>query len=386
MLEKITLEPQICSRCVMDTTAKDIIFDDLGICNFCKDYENRMDYLNGRIQKNSLNISKLVQKIKQDGAKQQYDCIVGVSGGVDSSWVLVKAIELGLRPLAVHLDNGWNSELAQKNIEGLVTKLGVDLYTKVLDWKEFRDLQESFFNADVLDIELLTDNFLVELNFQQAKKYKCKYILSGSNTATEGIPMPVNWAASSKYNKSAIKNIWKRKGKGYKLRSISIFSLYQYYWNVHFRGTTWIRFLDYLNYEKASALEHLQSEYGYVPYIYKHYESVFTRLYQGIILPKKFNVDKRKNHLSALIMSGEITREEAMNQLMQIPFESTSDMQMDEDFFLKKFKWSKEMFMEYLLRPEVDMDSYGRDIDYLKFVRPLKNFLKPVLKLNQKNE
>ena len=379
MVTKISSETKVCSRCVMDTTAEGITFDDLDVCNFCKDYENKMDYLKALRERNRLNISELVESIKRDGSKAQYDCIVGVSGGVDSSWVLVKAVELGLRPLAVHLDNGWNSELAQKNIENLVTKLGIDLYTKFLDWKEFRDLQESFFQADVLDIEILTDNFLVELNFKQARKYNCKYILSGSNTATEGIPMPANWAASSKYNESAIKNIWEQKGKGYKLKSISILSLHQYYWNVHFRGVSWIRFLDYLNYEKANALNHLQNEYGYVPYIYKHYESVFTRLYQGIILPQKFNVDKRKNHLSALIMSGEITREQAMLQLREIPFESESAMQTDQDFFLKKFRWSRSQFEQYLRRPEIALETYGNDIDLLKHLRPIKKVLRSII-------
>ena len=179
----------------MDNSAFGIEFDEKGICNFCTQYEDSVSTLK---DKNSLRIQSLedlVKKIKADGLNKPYDCIVGVSGGVDSSWVLVKAIDLGLRPLAVHLDNGWNSELAQQNIEELVKRLDVDLFTKVLDWNEFRDLQESFFNADVIDIEILTDNFLVELNFKKAREYGCKYILSGSNTATEGIPMPVNWAA-----------------------------------------------------------------------------------------------------------------------------------------------------------------------------------------------
>lgn len=362
----------------MDTTANDIEFDEDGVCNFCKSYEQRIIHINSNREQSDKYLLELVQKIKRDGENERYDCIVGISGGVDSSWVLVQAVKLGLRPLAVHLDNGWNSELAQKNIENLVNRLGVDLYTKVLDWNEFRDLQKSFFDADVLDIELLTDNFLVELNYQQAKKYKCKYILSGSNTATEGIPMPTNWAAQSKYNKSAIQNIWKKKGKAYRLKTIKMLSLGQYHWNVHVRKTKWIRFLDLMDYEKGAAIRHLEDDYGYVPYLYKHYESVFTRIYQGIILPRKFNVDKRKNHLSAEIMAGEITRPQALEQLKGIPFSSASEMQADEDFFLKKFNWSKLQFDEYLARPEVRLGSYGSDIDLLKYVRPIRNFYRSI--------
>lgn len=197
----------------MDTTAKGIVFDADGICNYCKSYETLRASIDLDEDVKRAKLEKLLSDIKTQGIGKKYDCIVGVSGGVDSSWVLVKAVELGLRPLAVHMDNGWNSELAQQNIEQLVKKLNVDLYTHVLDWKEFRDLQESFFNADVLDLELLTDNFLVSLNFEQAAKWGTKFILSGSNTVTEGIPMPSNWAAVNKFDKKNILNIWKQKDR-----------------------------------------------------------------------------------------------------------------------------------------------------------------------------
>ena len=314
--------------------------------------------------------------IKSQGKGERYDCIVGVSGGVDSSWVLVKAVDLGLRPLAVHMDNGWNSELAQQNIEHLVKKLSVDLYTNVLDWNEFRDLQESFFDADVIDLELLTDNFLVGLNFEQAKKWKTKFILSGSNTVTEGIPMPSNWAAINKYDKNQIYNIWKQKGKGYPFRTISPFSLNAFFFNSYIRGIKWHRFLDLLDYKKSLAVERLVKDFGYVPYPYKHYESVFTRLYQGVILPKKFGVDKRKNHLSALIMDGDLGREMALDMLNQLPYPSETEMQADIAYFLKKFNWTKDQFEAYLNRPEVAHSNYGGDTDLMAPLRRLKKIMK----------
>jgi len=174
----------------MDTTAEDIIFDEHGNCNFCEDFIKK---LKNPIKKVNLNLEEFVQKIKEDGKGKNYDCIVGVSGGVDSSYTLVKVKELGLRPLAVHMDNGWNSELAVSNIKNLIEKLDVELYTHVIDWSEYRQLMQSFFDADVIDVELLYDNAMLAVNYKLANRYGVKYILSGSNIATEGMKIPNNW-------------------------------------------------------------------------------------------------------------------------------------------------------------------------------------------------
>lgn len=367
---------KVCTRCVMDSTASGIFFDDDGICNYCKSYESVRSIVDVDLETKAIRLNQLLEEIKAQGKGKRYDCIVGVSGGVDSSWVLVMAVELGLRPLAVHMDNGWNSELAQQNIENLVKRLNVDLYTHVLDWNEFRDLQESFFDADVIDLELLTDNFLVGLNFEQASKWQTKFILSGSNTVTEGIPMPANWAAVKKYDKTNIINIWKQKGKGYPFTTISPFSLSNFYYNLYVRKIKWYSFLDLLEYKKSFAVERLVKDFGYVPYPYKHYESVFTRLYQGVILPRKFGVDKRKNHLSALIMDGDMSREAALSMLEQLPYPNETDMQADIVYFLKKFNWTIEKFEEYLKRPEIPHMHYGTDADLkaplLKFKKLIK--------------
>jgi len=356
----------------MDSTAAEIEFDAAGICNYCKAYEALMVSIGADDSCKKRAVSKLVSEIKTQGKGKKYDSIVGVSGGVDSSWVLVRAVELGLRPLAVHMDNGWNSELAQRNIERLVKNLNVDLYTHVLDWNEFRDLQESFFDADVIDLELLTDNFLVGLNFAQAAKWRTKFILSGSNGVTEGVPMPPNWAATNKYDKTNICNIWKQKGKGYRFRTINPFSLYAFYFNWYMRGIKWVRFLDLLDYKKSIAVKRLVDDFDYRPYPYKHYESVFTRLYQGVILPRKFGVDKRKNHLSALIMDGDLTRQNALDLLNELPFLSESDMQDDIAYFLKKFNWTSGQFEAYLSRPEIPHIHYGTDMDLLAPIRKLR--------------
>ncbi|MCJ8347863.1 N-acetyl sugar amidotransferase, partial [bacterium] len=178
----------------MDSSVKDIVFDDDGFCNYCNDYLIRCAHIvNKEPGKRKAELDSLINKIDQDGKNKKYDCIVGVSGGVDSSWALIKAVEMGLRPLAVHMDNGWNSELAQNNIENLISILDVDLYTHVINWNEYKGLMQSFFDADVIDVELLYDNAMLAVNYQLAHKYGIKHILSGCNMATEGIYIPTGW-------------------------------------------------------------------------------------------------------------------------------------------------------------------------------------------------
>lgn len=363
----------------MDTSAPDIRFDENGFCNYCDDFlKKAKPILDENPDKKRENLNHLIVEIKRKGEGKPYDCIIGVSGGVDSSYVLVKAVELGLRPLAVHLDNGWNSELAQNNIERLIKKLDVDLYTYVIDWNEFRELQESFFKSDVVDIELLTDNALVAINYRQARKYGIKYIISGSNTATEGMKMPSTWAAVNKFDKKNILEIWKKFGKGYSLKSFPIYSTFDAIIDTFIRKIQWNRFLDLLDYQKSVALDLLSSQYGYVPYPYKHYESIFTRMYQGIILPEKFNVDKRRNHLSALILSGDMSRDEALKLLENIPYPHENERHKDLDYFLKKFEWSVEQFDEYIQRPAIPHDAHGTELLAPKFYQVFDGVLRRV--------
>ena len=226
----------------MDTTASDIQFDKDGFCNYCHDFITRQNNL-----KNSdLNLSKLINEIKNKGKKLKYDGIVGVSGGVDSSFSLIKACEHGLRPLAVHLDNGWNSELAQFNISNLVRKYNVDLYTHVIDWKEYRNFQEAFLLANVIDLELLMDNAMLSVNYKLANKYNIKYILSGTNTSTEGFKIPYNWSWF-KNDARNIKNIGK-KFKKQKIKTFPTFGTFDFIRYELFKKIKWILFPDYFEY------------------------------------------------------------------------------------------------------------------------------------------
>lgn len=346
-----------CARCIMDESAKDIVFDEQGICNYCKGFEEKTAKHFAPSEEERLKrLNNLVASVKASSKGRKYDCIVGLSGGVDSSWSLVQAVKLGLKPLAVHMDSGWNSELAQNNIANLVRKLHVDLHTHVIDWPEIRGLMEAFFASDVIDVEVLYDNAMLAVNYQQARKHGLKYILAGTNIATEGVDIPKGWNWH-KADRKNIVGISKRFG-GPKLKtfpSIGTFDMVRYL-TVH--KIRWVSFLDYLNYRKEDALAVLQAEYGYKPYAYKHYESVFTRFYQGYLQPYKFGVDKRKPHLSSLIMGGEMTREQALERAAGIAYPSEKEMETDRLYFMKKMGWSEEKFADYIARPEKPHDMY----------------------------
>jgi N-acetyl sugar amidotransferase len=348
---------QVCSRCVMDTSATDISFDENGVCNYCTEFLARSGHI---LHKDPLQrtqeLNAFVAKVKEEGKGKPYDCIIGVSGGVDSSWVLVQAVKLGLRPLAVHMDNGWNSELAQNNIANLVRGLGVDLHTHVIDWNEYKKLMQAFFDANVIDIELLYDNAMLAVNYQQAAKYKTKFILSGSNQATEGMRMPKAWNWL-KFDKRHIKGLAKRGGVTC-LETFPTIGTLQFVWFEFVRRIHWVPFLDYFDFNKNVAMDILQSNYGYKPYPYKHYESIFTRFYQGYILPKKFLVDKRRLHLSTLVASGQMDRNEALMDLEGIPYPAVESLEEDKRYFLKKMGWSPEQLEKYIASPSIQHSEY----------------------------
>lgn len=348
-----------CARCVMDESANDIHFDALGQCNYCTDMLNKLEsFQPSNPDDLKVKFDKLLSKIKKAGKGKRYDCIVGVSGGADSAYVLYLAKQHGLRPLAVHMDNGWNSELAVNNIENLVRKLGVDLYTHVINWKEYRALQQAFFDADVIDIELLYDNAMIAVNYELATKYGIHYILAGTNTTTEGMRMPTqwNWFKFDKKNIYAIADRSK-----VKIKSMPTISVFGYAWYRFVRHIEWVDFLDYVDYYKPTCLQELQAKIGYRPYPYKHYESIFTRFYQGYLLPQKFGVDKRRLHLSTLICSGQMTRGEAKKLLGELPYPDIDDLKSDIDYFLKKMNWTQLDLDDYLSRAQTPHSFYSSD-------------------------
>lgn len=367
---------KVCSRCVMDTSAADIEFDDKGVCNFCQGFEDRLKKTEFpgdaeiKTQKD-----KLIRSIKEAGKGKRYDCIVGVSGGADSSWALFQVVKSGLRPLAVHMDNGWDREIAANNIENLVCKLRVDLYTYVIDWEEYRALMQAFFDADVIDVELLYDNAMLAVNYNQALKNNVGYILAGTNLSTEGMEIPKNWNCF-KWDKKNIYAINRKFGHGRKIKTFPAIGFAKWFYALYLQRIKWVSFLDYLEYDKAKCMEILEKEMGFKPYPYKHYESIFTRFYQGYILPVKFGIDKRKVHLSSLIISKQITRDEALKILEEIPYPTGDVLKDDIEYFIKKMNWQDQDLADYLSRPEIPHAQYGSEEYKWKFCSKLNSFRK----------
>lgn len=364
-----------CIRCVMATDAAGISFDGMGHCNYCSDMLEKLRNSHNRESKDpSLHLSALVEKIRQDGRGKPFDCIVGVSGGADSSYALYLAKQQGLRPLAVHMDNGWNSELAVNNIERLLRSLKVNLYTHVVDWREYRALQQAFFDADVIDVELLYDNAMLAVNYHLAARYGIKYILSGSNTSTEGMRVPGNY----NWNKFDRKNIISIAARGgVKVKSLPTIGVLGFAYHRFFKGIRWVPFLDYIDYDKEACMDFLVERLGYRKYPYKHYESVFTRFYQGYLLPRKFGVDKRRLHFSSLICSGQMERAHAKKLLEQSPYPDPDDLDMDIAYFLRKMDWTAAQLDEYLLRPPRPHSDFGSEAEIYKRLRSVaKSFIR----------
>lgn len=348
---------QICTRCIMDTSASDIVFDRDGVCSYCSEFIDRSGHLRNREPAElTRTLDTLIAKVKASGRGKRYDSVVGVSGGVDSSWALVQAVKLGLRPLAVHMDNGWNSELAQNNIANLVRSLRVDLHTHVIDWHEYRGLMQAFFDADVLDVELLYDNAMMAVNYQQAARHSVKYLLAGTNQATEGMRFPPGWNWL-KFDKKNIKGLARRFGN-IRLNTFPSIGTLGYVSYQMIRGIKWVSFIDFFEYNKLEALTVLERDYGYKPYPYKHYESIFTRFYQGYILPNKFGVDKRRLHFSTLVASGQMTRDEAMRNCEGVAYSSSKALEEDKQYFVKKMGWTPGDLDNYIKRPEKPHAAY----------------------------
>lgn len=349
---------QICTRCVMDTTDPDIIFDEKGVCNHChsRDENIRRNVFPGSAGKKRL--EKIINKIKKDNKNKKYDCVIGVSGGVDSTFTAYKVIEYGLRPLAVHLDNGWDSELSIKNVENICRKLKIDLHTIVLDWDEFKDLQISFLKASTPDSEIPSDHAIVAAMLKTAKMVNVKYIFTGYNVHTE-THLPSTWSQGH-FDWGYIKNIQKRFGS-IQLQTFPHLNLTNFLF-INSIAKRYINILNYLDYSKRDVMPILERELGWQYYGGKHYESIYTRWYQGYWLPMKFGYDKRRSHMSSLICSGEMTRAEALESLSNPTYPSVLQKE-DSAYVLKKFDMTADQLDALLNLPNKsywDYPSYGQ--------------------------
>lgn len=345
-----------CSRCLMDSRVAGFALRSDGFCSFCSAYgaTSQAATRAGR----EIDASHIVESIRRS-ATGQYDCLVGLSGGLDSSWSLVLAVRLGLRPLVVHMDNGWNSALAERNIHNLVRNLNVDLDVHVMNWQTYRSLMLAFLQSDVIDIELLYDNAMIAVNYAAARGHGLRFIITGSNTSTEGMPMPPGWNWDKRDGRN-IRAIGAAHGVSIP-RSYPVITSAGWARETILRRIRWINLLDFVGYDREEALETLVKEFGFTPYPHKHYESTFTRFYQGFLLPGKFGVDKRLLHYSNLILAGQISREEAVASMSQDPYPSVDLLKRDTDFFLKKVGWNRGDLERYMARPGRPHDFFSSD-------------------------
>lgn len=317
---------QMCTHCVMDTTDSKITFDENGVCDHCRTFYRDIQPAWHPDAQSEAELMKIVEKIKKEGRGKDFDCIMGMSGGIDSSYLTYIAKEkLGLRPLVFHVDAGWNSQLAVNNIERLVDKLGLDLYTEVINWEEMKDLQLAYFKAGVPNVDTPQDHAFFATMYKFAAKYKVKYILTGANYSTECVRNPVEWMYYQSDSRQ-LKDIHRRFGK----IPLKTFPVTNILWHKvylrYMRGITLIKPLDYIPYVKEDAMKFLMDEFGWQQYPQKHFESRFTKFYESYWLYKKFGYDTRRVQYSSLILTGQMSREEAVERLKNPPYDPETIM------------------------------------------------------------
>lgn len=373
---------QQCAVSVMDTIEDpNITFDKYGVCHYYHEYKTTETNQVFRGEEGKRKLQYDIDEVKKAGKGKPYDCILGLSGGVDSTYLCLLAKEFDLRPLIVHCDNGWNSELAQHNIEQTVKRLNFDLYTYVINWAEFRELQLSYLKASVVDIEVLTDHAFMAVLYKQARNWNIKYVLAGMNVVTEQV-LPRYWIFNKRdaVNIKAIQNQFGTKP----IKTFKTFPFLDYRTEKYCREVLKMKVLtplNYVDYQYDKVKERIQSELSWRDYGGKHYESVWTRFYQGYILPKKFNIDKRKAHLSNLIFSGQKTKQEALKVLKQ-PTIPEHLLREDYEYVIKKFGLDLASFEAIMEQPRREHSDYPTQQGfwskhpYLKSLKPLIDVVK----------
>ena len=372
---KLTLnDKQIisCTRCILDSIDDaEIVLDINGICNHCLSYnENYSKYYRGN-EMDLQTFHNWINRVKVDGKNSKYDVLIGLSGGVDSTYVAYLCWKYGVRALVVHLDNGWNSELSVVNIKNTLKITGFDLITYVINWNEFRDLQRAYFKAHVVDIEALTDHAIGSVLEQIANENAIKYIFDGSSITTEG-RLPSSWV-HNKSDSINIRSIHKKFGE-LPLKTFPIKNVWKKM--ICKSKVTSIPILDYYPYNKIDAKKLIAKEFQWRDYGGKHYESIFTRFYQAYILPRKFGIDKRKSHYSTLICAGQLSRESALKLVAEDTYNDAKTLKSDYSFVLKKLGFTIDEFEKYIEMPRIEHNNYQSIDNYLKIPRKIYRRIK----------
>ncbi len=365
---------KICKKCVMDTTDPNIVFDENGVCNHCNNYLKNIKPFLEKNEKRAEILDKTINQIKNSNENKEFDCVIGVSGGVDSSYMLHLAVtKFNLRPLVFHVDAGWNSLVAINNIEKLIDKLNLTLHTNVIYWPEMRDLQLSFFKAQVPHLDTPQDHAFFASTYNYCAKYKINHILNGGNYATECVREPLEWHyhASDLYHLKSIHNIFgERNLDKFPLCGIFKYKLFYRY----FKNIKVFQPLNYINYNKKDAMDILQKKYDWQPYSHKHYESRFTKFYEGYWLLNKFGYDKRKAHFSSLILNGQMTREEALDKLITSPL-SEEEIKVEKNFVANKLNISLNELEEFFKGENKSFKNYKSHYNIINFFTKIVKLL-----------
>lgn len=350
-------EHQICTNCVMDTTDSKIVFDEKGVCDHCNTYYKQILPRWHTDERGEKELREIVAQIKKEGKGKDFDCIMGMSGGIDSSYLLYMMVEkFGLRPLVFHVDAGWNSQIAVNNIERLIDGLGLDLYTEVINWEEIKDLQLAFFKSGVPHVDVPQDHAFFATMYKFASRHNIKTILTGGNYSTECVRNPLEWMY---YQSDSIqlRDIHHKFGsiplKSYPVTNILWHKVYLPY----IKGIKLIRPLDYIPYHKEEAMQLLVDKFGYQKYPQKHFESRFTCFYESYWLPKRFGYDTRKVQYSSLILTGQMTREEALEKL-KLPAYDPENIQHEFEFVANKLGISTAELQSYFEMPKKTYKDY----------------------------
>ncbi|MEH7344983.1 N-acetyl sugar amidotransferase [Bacillus sp. JJ1532] len=356
---------QICSNCVMDTTDSKIVFDEKGVCDYCNSYFNDIlpDWQPNMT--NEAELERISKEIREAGKGKKYDCIIGFSGGTDSSYLAYIAKEkMGLRPLLYSVDTGWNLNVAEENIKKLVKALDLDIYTEVVNPDEMKDLQLAFFKSQVAYQDLPQDHVIFAGLYNYTMKNGMKYVLTGSNIATECVRPPIEWVHLN--DLTLIKDIHKRFGK-VKLKTLPMCGMFKYRLNyAYIKGMKRVAPLDIIHYDKDAAEKELKYKFGWEKYENKHYENIFTRFYEGYYLPKKFGYDKRKSYFSNLILTGQMTRDEALEKLVESPY-NEEIMQEDMEYIAMKLGITKGELEEIINGKNKTYKDYKNSLSLIEF-------------------
>ena len=348
---------KVCSNCVMDTTDQNISFDEKGICDHCETFYKKIlpNWKTG--DTGNLELETILNKIKKDGKGKDFDCIIGMSGGIDSSYLTyVAKKDFGLRPLIFHVDAGWNSQIAVNNIENLVDKLGLDLFTEVINWKEMRDLQLSYFKSGLPNIDTPQDHAFFAMMYKFAEKYNVKNILTGANFSTECIRNPISWM----YYQSDVvqlKDIQKKFGT-LKLKDFPTTNILKHKIILpYIMNIKTYKPLNYINYNKKNAIKLLSKKFGWQPYPQKHFESRFTKFYESYWLFERFGYDVRRVQFSSLILTNQMKRSDAINMLKDKPYDE-QNIKHDIEYVANKLKVSVDDINKYFNLPKKNYKDY----------------------------